>query len=60
MPTITSNRIQTKDHDGKHCEVERSITHELDGEAFDVAMAKSVVKLDDGTEVTVQNIELQF
>lgn len=60
MPTIISNRVNTKQHDGKTCEVVRSITHELDGETFDTAIAKSVVKLDDGTDIVVQNIELQF
>lgn len=60
MPTIVSTRPQTKANDGKTCEVLRSITED-DGEAFDVMIAKSVVKLDDGgTEVTVLNIELQF
>jgi len=60
MPTIVSSRPQTKPHDGKTCIVLRSIT-ETDGEAFDLTLAKSVVKLDaDGTEVTVANIELQF
>jgi hypothetical protein len=59
MPTIISQRPQTKPHDGKSCEVLRSITAD-DGEAFDVALAKSVVKLADETQVTVANIELQF
>ena len=60
MPTIMSSRIQTKEHDGKTCEVERSVTHELDGETFDQALAKTVVTLDDGTEIVVANIELVF
>jgi hypothetical protein len=60
MPTIISNRPQTKPHDGKTCTVVRSVTHDLDGEAFDVGIAKSVVKLEDGTEIVVTNIELQF
>lgn len=59
MPTILSSRPQTKPHDGKACDLVRSVTTD-DGEAFDVALAKSVVKLADGTEVTVANIELQF
>lgn len=59
MPTIMSKRTQTEPHDGKACTLVRSITPE-DGEAFDVMMAKSVVALDDGAEVIVQNIELQF
>jgi hypothetical protein len=59
MPTIISSRRNTKAHDGKACEVIRSV-HEGDGEAFDTALAKSVVKLDDNTEVIVANIELQF
>lgn len=59
MPTIISSRAQTKPHDGKNCELVRSVTAE-DGEAFDTALAKSVVKLDNGKEVTVANIELQF
>jgi hypothetical protein len=60
MPTIVSSRAQTKAHDGKNCEVMRSLTPEEDGEAFDMMLAKSIVKLDDGSEVTVANIELQF
>jgi hypothetical protein len=59
VPTIISSRPQTKPHDGKICEPVRSITA-ADGEAFDVALAKTVVKLADGTEVVVANIELQF
>jgi hypothetical protein len=39
--------------------VVKSITID-DGEAFDVGLAKSQVKLDDGTLVTVANIELQY
>jgi hypothetical protein len=57
MATIMSSRVNTKPHDGKSCTPLRSITAE-DGEAFDVLLAKTVVKLDDGTEVIVANIEL--
>jgi hypothetical protein len=60
MPTIISNRPQTQEHHGKLCHVVRSLTLELDGEAFDVAMAKSLVELEDTSRVVVQNIELQF
>jgi hypothetical protein len=60
MPTINSLRPQTKLHHGKVCTVLRSVTVE-DGEAFDVALAKSIVTLDgEKGEVTVANIELQF
>lgn len=60
MPTINSVRPQTKDHHGKTCELVRSVTEE-DGEAFDPALAKTVVTLDDdGKEVIVANIELIF
>lgn len=59
MPVIISSRHNTKAFDGKSCELVRSVTSE-DGEAFDVALAKTVVKLEDGNEVIVANIELQF
>ena len=59
MPTIVSNRPNTKPHDGKICAPLRSVTID-DGEAFDVTIAKTVVQLEDGTQVIVQNIELQF
>ena len=60
MPTIVSQRPQTKAYDGQRCTLVRSVTI-ADGEAFDVAVAKTVVLLEDGTtNVTVWNIELQF
>jgi hypothetical protein len=59
MPTIISSRRQTRPHDGKLCDLVRSVTEE-DGEAFDTALAKTVVKLEDGCQVIVANIELQF
>lgn len=58
-PTIVSMRPNTKAHDGARCTPVRSVVPE-DGEAFDVAIAKTVVVLDDGKEVIVWNIELQF
>jgi hypothetical protein len=60
MPTINSLRPQTKPHHGKSCQLKRSVTLD-DGEAFDVALAKTVVQLEDtDTEIIVANIELQF
>ncbi|MES2671634.1 MAG: hypothetical protein V4673_14620 [Pseudomonadota bacterium] len=60
MPTINSSRPITKPLHGKICEPVRSVTPELDGEMFDVSLAKTVVKLDDGSETIVANIELIF
>ena len=58
MATINSQRPQSKPHHGKTCTLVRAV-HEGDGEAFDVGLAKTVVKLDeDGREVMVANIEL--
>jgi hypothetical protein len=49
---------QTKEHDGKPCTRVRAVTIE-DGEAFDVARGKTVVRLDDDREIVVWNTELQ-
>lgn len=57
MPTITSWRTITKKYDGMACERVRAVTEE-DGEVFDVSLAKTVVKLEDGTEVIVTNSEI--
>ncbi len=59
MATIMAGPSRPKNwlHDGKTCEVLRSVTAE-DADTFDVALAKSVVKLDDGSEIIVANIEL--
>ena len=55
---IASMREQTAKHHGKRCTVVRSVTPE-DGEAFDRNVAKSVVKLEDGTQVYVVNDEIR-
>lgn len=48
---------QAAPHNGKVVKRLRSVTQD-DGEAFDVARAKTVCALDDGTEVILWNTEL--
>lgn len=57
MSTIQSTRPNTRAYHGEKCTRVRAVTEE-DGEAFDVGIAKTVVKLDDGTEVIVHNHEI--
>jgi len=55
---IKSTREQTAPHDGKACERVRAVTLD-DGEAWDKNLAKTVVRLEDGTEVIVINDEIR-
>ncbi|HEX2653572.1 MAG TPA: hypothetical protein VHN11_07975 [Xanthobacteraceae bacterium] len=55
---ICSVRTQTAKYDGQACERVRAVTEE-DGEAFNPAIAKTVVKLEDGSEAIVLNDEIK-
>ena len=55
---IVSVRATTARHTGKACTPVRAVTVD-DGEAFDPNVAKTVVKLDDGTEVVCLNDEIR-
>jgi hypothetical protein len=60
MPTIRGNGVDTREkivpHVGKTCERVRAVTPEDD--LFDKKAAKTVVKLEDGTELTLFNDEI--